>query len=140
MKGVSAVIAIILILMIVVALAALAWTWFSGIFDQLTTSAEGQITQQQDLMSKNFVLENVDCSGALVRVSLRNSGLGDLDSTQVAIYRNDLVVPTPASSCTDDVISEGEVCQITATAGGCASTDVVKVTIESGLSHTKIIA
>jgi len=133
MKGVSAVIAIILILMIVVALAALAWTWFSGIFSSLTTEAEQTITQQQQQMAMNFALDAAACTGGTLTWTVRNTGSGLLDADQVEAFLNgvDVVAPNPGGT-----IAEGDVESYSLAASGCLSGQTLKVTIQSGLSHS----
>ena len=133
MKGVSAVIAVILILMIVVALAALAYTWFTGIFSSLTETAGTSITDTTVSMSKQFALDAVGCDGTTLDVAVRNTGSATLNPNLVNVYLNG--VDTGAT--TTDTLGPGEVAAYTVDpTGGCASTDVVRVTIENGVSNS----
>ena len=139
MKGVSDVIAEILILMIVTALAALAWTWFSGIFSNLASTAETSVTQTVTGMAQNFVLENAWCEVTTpeLQFTIRNTGTNPIDDDIVAAYvngkRKDVTPPgadilpgeggdfTSSYDCTGDV---GE---------------TLSITIQTGLSKTRTI-
>ncbi len=54
MKGISAVIAVILILMITVALAAMAYVWFTGVFETITTGAGQAATGTATTIATSF--------------------------------------------------------------------------------------
>lgn len=139
MKGVSAVIAIILILMIVVALAALAWTWFSGIFADLTESAGESITQQQEQIQKNFALEASFCAvNGSIGFSVRNIGTGELDGDQVSAYVNNV----PASTTgVGGILAEGAISSYMTENVTCfaMTNPTLKITIESGLSKSDVL-
>ena len=131
MKGVSAVIAIILILMIVVALAALAYTWFMGMQSQLLETTGETVTQTATQMQKQFSLDAASCSGGSLSFTIRNTGTGALDADKVEAYLNDI---DASASNPGGTIAEGDTQSYTG--GSCSSGDVLKVTIESGLSQT----
>jgi len=135
MKGVSAVIAIILILMIVVALAALAWTWFSGIFSSLTAEAEETMTQQQKQMSLNFALDAASCVSGDLEFTIRNTGGDDLNAGQVSSFLNGVVTAATPVGGAGPIVS-GATKTYREGSTTCDTDDVLKVTIESGLSHS----
>ena len=133
MKGVSAVIAVILILMIVVALAALAYTWFTGIFSSLTESAGESITQTTTSMSKAFALDAASCAGTTLQFTVRNTGSGDLQASGVAAYLNGRYIGLGTVSGT---IPEGGVRTYVNSTSGCTTGQVLRVTIENGVSNS----
>jgi len=89
MKGVSSVIAIILILMIVIALAALAYTWFSGIFATLTSTAGSAVTTTTGAMATQFTIESVKQAGTSITFVMRNTGTTNIDLTNTNVYTGD---------------------------------------------------
>ena len=141
MKGVSAVIAVILILMIVVALAALAYTWFTGIFSSLTETAGSSIEGTTESMSKQFSLDSVTCNsaGTNVQIAIRNTGDGSLNASQVALYYNG--VPYANQTPNGGMIGEGAIGYFQfSPSGGCASDQIVRVSIENGVSLSASVA
>jgi archaeal type IV pilus assembly protein PilA len=87
MKGISEIIAIILILMIVIALAALAYTWFSGIFNQMTTNAGTSVTQSTNTMGTAFKIENIrNVTPTNISVTIRNLGTQSISLTNAGAY------------------------------------------------------
>lgn len=135
MKGVSAVIAIILILMIVVALAALAYTWFTGIFSELTGTAGTSISDTTSQMSLNFALDAASCASGDLTFTIRNTGTGVLDADQVEAYLDG------ANAAADDpggTIAEGATRDYDPT-GTCSSGQLLRVTIESGVSQSVVL-
>jgi flagellin-like protein len=141
MKGVSEIIAIILILMIVIALAALAYTWFSGIFSSLTSTAGTSVTQSTNAMASNFNIEsarNFSLVGgvASVSVSLRNVGTQAFDMTQIGAYVNNLPYSTTGNSGS---LVPGAVQNFNVTSVPNPCGQVLKITIGSGLSQTATI-
>lgn len=124
MKGVSEVIAIILILMIVIALAALAYTWFSGIFTQLTGSAGQTIVSTTTTMGTQFSLEAAACAvgatpacdvGDVISMSLRNTGQPVFDATKTSFYIDGIAF-------TGGVCASPVGCTAAALANGCTYT------------------
>jgi len=124
MKGVSEVIAIILILMIVIALAALAYTWFSGIFTQLTGTAGQTIQQTATTMGTQFVLEAAACSvgatpacdvGDTITFTLRNTGQPTFDATKTSVYIDGVPFTLTGATC---AATTG--CTAATLANGCA--------------------
>jgi flagellin-like protein len=89
MKGVSSVIAIILILMIVIALAALAYTWFSGIFASLTSTAGSAVQTTTGAMATQFSIEAVKQAGTAISFVIRNTGTTNIDLTNTNAYTGD---------------------------------------------------
>lgn len=161
MKGVSEVIAIILILMIVIALAALAYTWFSGIFTQLTGTAGQTIQSTANTMGIQFSLEAAACSanpcgvGATVTMSIRNTGQPTFDATRTTFYVDGIpftgavcaapagcVAATLANGCTYSCSKVRVAGDPQPKCGGTtpATTSTMKSVIASGLEQTEIIA
>lgn len=142
MKGVSAVIAIILILMIVVALAALAYTWFTGIFSDLTTSAGESITQSTEQMSLSFSLESATCpvpcaTGTAMTLVIRNTGTGLIEANSVAVYLDEVFQATTCSSgVAEDLLAS---CPVTTITDAVCGTSIVKATLGSGIVGTKAL-
>ena len=160
MKGVSEVIAIILILMIVIALAALAYTWFSGIFTQLTGTAGQTVTATATTMGTQFVLEAAACNanpcivGSTYSFTLRNTGQPSFDATKTSFYIDGkpfgaAPVCAPAAGCAAATLATG--CSYSCTrvivAGetpkGCGgtptTTSYIKAVIASGLEQSEPI-
>jgi len=147
MKGQEAVIAIVLILMMVIALAALAYTWFSGIFNQLMQAAGFAVTKTTGSMSMRFNVENAVYTGppnSFVYVTIRNTGNEKFDATKTSLYINDMPQTLNDYSCSID-------CDCTGLEQGCIATfnmtyaslppqSFVKVVIENGLESSKEIA
>jgi flagellin-like protein len=165
MKGVSEVIAIILILMIVIALAALAYTWFSGIFTQLTGTAGQTIQSTTTTMGTQFSLEAAACAvGAtpacdaldVISMSIRNTGQPIFDATKTTFYIDG--APFTGAAC-----SSPAGCTANALANGCtysctkarvaadpqprcpmgtttATISTMKAVIATGLEQSEIIA
>jgi FlaG/FlaF family flagellin (archaellin) len=89
MKGIESVIAIILILMITVALAALAYVWFTGVFQQLTTGAGQSVNNTVGTITTQFSIESAkfNISGSnKVTVVVRNTGSTNIDATKFAAF------------------------------------------------------
>ena len=123
MKGISEVIAIILILMIVIALAALAYTWFSGIFGQMTSTAGQNIQTTANTMNIQFVLEASACdpnivapvttcdTGDLISMTIRNTGQPHFDATKTSFYIDGKpftgAVCAAAAGCTANDLANG---------------------------------
>ena len=92
MKGLSAIITIVLILMIVVALAALAYTWFTGIFFNLTGDAQSSVESTTEALGVNFRIETaktVSTTNKNISVVVRSVGTSALDLTKITAYVND---------------------------------------------------
>jgi FlaG/FlaF family flagellin (archaellin) len=149
MKGVSAVIAIILILMIVVALAALAYTWFTGIFASLTTTAGAGVTQTTTAMSTQFAIEAAkcvdndatNCGGQdCVHVTIRNVGTSSINVANIETYVDDAPVTEGSKTGSIDTYETSKF--YAGTAAGevtCGTAKNIKVTTETGLSQTVAI-
>jgi len=139
MKGISDVIAEILILMIVVALAALGWTWFSGIFADLTDTAETSVTQTVSGMAQSFVIENAFCDTTTpeLHFTLRNTGSDDIDDDRVVAYvqGSRLTVGVPGFDIRSGFVGDFNSSYDCSVDVGYA----LEITIETGLSKTKII-
>jgi flagellin-like protein len=153
-KGVSSVIAIILILMIVIALAALAYTWFSGIFASLTSTAGSAVTSTTTAMATQFRIEAArkDASNN-VNILIRNIGTQSFNASKdiVGVYidnslRTDVSSTVGFIGCsgTGSIADKGCVVSygIPAVAGlSCptcpgACVNITKVTIGTGLTDT----
>jgi FlaG/FlaF family flagellin (archaellin) len=139
MKGVSAVIAIILILMIVVALAALAYTWFTGIFTDLTETTGESITQTTGKMALQFKLESASCidpcaSGSTMTVAVRNTGSQEIVADSVAVYLDD--VYQDVTCATGVAVDSVSACTVTTNLDAVCGTSVVRATIGSGVESS----
>jgi FlaG/FlaF family flagellin (archaellin) len=139
MKGISDVIAEILILMIVVALAALGWTWFSGIFTELTDTAETSMTQTVSGMAQSFVIENAYCDTTVpeLQFTIRNTGSDDIDDDKVVAYveGSRLTLGLPGFDITPGLVGDFNSSYDCSLDVGYA----LEVTIETGLSKMRII-
>jgi hypothetical protein len=83
--------------MIVIAMAALAYTWFSGIFASLTSTAGSAVTSTIGAMTTQFRIEaarNVS-SGPLwyVNISIRNVGTTNINLNMSIAYLDEINVP-----------------------------------------------
>jgi flagellin-like protein len=122
MKGVSEIIAIILILMIVIALAALAYTWFSGIFASMTTTAGTNIQNTANTMNIQFVIDAASCNtgpcavGSTVSITVRNTGQPHFNASQTSFYIDGKPFAFTAAQCTAGT------CIATDLANGCTYT------------------
>lgn len=87
MKGISAVIAVVLILMITVALAAMAYVWFTGVFETITTGAGESATKTGEIIATSYSIasaaENVD--GDLL-IYVTNTGTSDIEISNMNIF------------------------------------------------------
>jgi hypothetical protein len=139
MKGISDVIAEILILMIVVALAALGWTWFSGIFTELTDTAETGMVQTVSGMAQSFVIENAFCDTTVpeLEFTLRNTGSDDINDDRVVAYVQGtrLTVSPPGFDIPSGFVGDFNSSYDCSLDVGYA----LDVTIETGLSRARII-
>jgi FlaG/FlaF family flagellin (archaellin) len=144
MKGVSAIIAIILILMIVVALSALAYTWFSGIFSNLTNTASNATNTATNAMGMQINIEAAKYYGAApigVNATIRNTGTINIDSTKVSTYIDGVLSTVNTGGITPTgPIAPGATAtfNIAATAASCNKQ--VKITLESGLEDYRTIS
>ena len=140
MKGVSAVIAVILILMIVVALAALAYTWFTGIFAEMTGSIGSTISDTTSDMQLQFAIDAASCNdaGNILSFTLRNTGSGNISTAGVAAYLNDQPVTNLNTGGETEIPEDGTV-TFRNTSSPCTDDDVLKITIENGNSNTKVL-
>lgn len=93
-KGISAIVSIILILMIVVSLVSLTWTWFLGMFSNLSVNAQSSIEAATTSVGANFKIEaarNITGLPACcnVSVSIRNIGSSQMNVTRMSAYIDD---------------------------------------------------
>ncbi|MFH1229417.1 MAG: archaellin/type IV pilin N-terminal domain-containing protein [Candidatus Aenigmatarchaeota archaeon] len=163
MKGVSEIIAIVLILMIVIALAALAYTWFSGIFTQMTTTAGQNVVATQTTMNTQFVLESAACSaagcavGSTVSMTIKNTGQPTIDATKTTFYidgKSFVVLPAAcaaASGCVSNALVTGcsyscsrvtvatDPTPIRCTSSNPTNPSILKAVIATGLEQTDSI-
>jgi len=91
-KGISAVIAIVLILMITIALAAMAYVWFTTVFGEISEEAGESAGDVTESMQTRFSIEaaKYNLTNNTVDVSVRNTGTGTVDLTNVAVYIDDI--------------------------------------------------
>jgi hypothetical protein len=140
--------------MIVIALAALAYTWFSGIFASLTSTAGTAVTTTTTAMATQFRIESArNHSSTAVTVLIRNIGTQDFDAsaTKTGIYMDGLLVFTIVlaeckPTCTNNILVSGGTARYTfnvptGTSISCskcpgACTNDIKVTITTGLIDT----
>jgi len=139
MKGIESIIAIILILMIVIALAALAYTWFSGVFANLTNTASNATMTTASAMQANFVIENARNSSTTVYFSIRNIGTATIDLTKVTAYVDD-VPYTLGGGCTG-TLKYGEHTASECSISGVSNPKgkILKLAIAQGLEQRAVI-
>jgi len=145
MKGVSEVIAIILILMIVIALAALAYTWFSGIFASMTGTAGTAVTTTTQAMATQFRIESAKyyATGTLTNVTIRNIGTQSFDLSKAVPYVGGLIYSTKGGPSTTTTLTSGStgiIYNIVAQGAVTCGTTTVTITIETGLTDTRVIS
>jgi len=165
MKGVSSIIAIILILMIVIALSALAYTWFSGIFASLTSTAGTAVTTTTGEMATQFRIESaVKVGASYTEITIRNIGTQNINASagtgwQIAIYIDGNqqtgfsgsvpvncinCVTGAGTSCTSGsgciILPQGAATYRPTTTAPTCGTSVVKVTIGAGVTDSRTIS
>jgi hypothetical protein len=150
MKGQESIMAIILILMIVIALAALAYTWFSGIFSDLTGIATTSITKTSSSMATQFSIESAiySISKDYLYVTVRNIGTQSFDATKTLFFVRESPGSTIDITCTcPSCSSMGQSCIANFNVSSASSTfgvtpisgDSVKASISTGLTNSKAI-
>ncbi|MFC2143730.1 archaellin/type IV pilin N-terminal domain-containing protein [Candidatus Aenigmatarchaeota archaeon] len=93
MKGITPIIALILLLVIVIVVVGFAFGIFQGLISTAGESAQGQVTTTGENIQQTVSLENAYFFDAPLaanddewRISVRNQGTDDLDSSEVAVY------------------------------------------------------
>ena len=139
--------------MIVIALAALAYTWFSGIFASLTSTAGTAVTTTTGAMATQITIEAAKKSTAnIVNIVIRNVGTQSFDSStsSVAVYIDNVLQTMAAPTfigCTGPTVTPGCVVSYVTSAAvaglcpgitcpGSTCANVTKVTIGTGLTNT----
>jgi len=147
MKGISEIISIILILMIVIAMSALAYTWFSGVFSDLTNAAGVAVTKTSSNMAVRIKVENAlyNSTANILNVSVRNTGTQGFNATRTLFFVSDLTGSASSISCLScDCNNLGAGCvatfsitSVSTTFGPITSGTTVKASIETGLTDSK---
>ena len=149
--------------MIVIALAALAYTWFSGIFASLTSTAGTAVTTTTSAMTTQINMESSKCSanpcasGSTVDVTIRNIGTQNINASTASIaFYQDGVAQTifvggsqpvtctvcsgtcPGAGCT---LLPGGMAEYKyqASAAATCGVSIVKVSIGTGLQNSEAI-
>lgn len=139
MKGISDVIAIILILMITVALAALAYVWFTGIFETISSGAGQAATGAAKTIATNFKIEAAKgfATDEKVTITIRNTGTENIDASKIAVYVDDNIKETEGNTGT---ISPGDTLTFDAMNVANPCNKILKVTIETGAEDSITIS
>jgi FlaG/FlaF family flagellin (archaellin) len=138
MKGVSAIIAIILILMIVVALTSLTWTWFTGIFGGLQSSATNATSSATTTVNMEVRLEAARYyPGVGVNATMRNTGTMNVNLSKLGMYVDgSLSTYSPNSgNLAPDMTTT---ITVTNTTAAC-DYKVLKITLETGFEDYRTI-
>jgi len=141
MKGIESIIAIILILMIVIALAALAYTWFSGVFANLTGTVGTSVTTTTNAMATQFRIEaaRYDSTYVGTNVTIRNTGTQNINVSKSSTYIGGKY--ETFSGVTTTTLTPGNVAtiyKITNSSAACSA--IISVTIETGISDSRTIS
>lgn len=136
MKGISAVIAVVLILMITVALAAMAYVWFTGVFETITTGAgeAAERTGQTIATSFDVVSAGVDSSKILL-VYITNTGSSDIWANRTNIF---VGVTGQDTSGETKILRPGETYEFSFSNHGDSCNKQLKVTYGSLERYTQI--
>ena len=110
MKGISSVIAVVLILMITVALSAMSYVWFTGVFEDISSSAGDAASNAASQIGSGFSIVSAYYSGELTETSsiqITNTGTTSLKAGNFII-----VVSGKTANRTDgfitDIITPGQ--------------------------------
>ena len=132
-KGISAVIAIVLILMITIALAAMAYVWFTTVFGEISEEAGESAGDVTESMQTRFSIEAAKyTTNDTVDVSVRNTGTGTVDLTNVAVYIDDISRTVMSKSAT--TLDEGESSKIIVGSADDTTGLNIKVALKNGVS------
>ncbi|MFC2142997.1 hypothetical protein ACFLQN_01215 [Candidatus Aenigmatarchaeota archaeon] len=100
MKGITPIIAIILLLVIVIVVTASAFTIFQGVITSSGETAQTQVEQQSERLSKCLRIESVSSDGIYVR----NCGQGIV--TDIKVYLGNEEIPSDNMNITEDGIAK----------------------------------
>ena len=133
-KGISAVIAIVLILMITIALAAMAYVWFTTVFGEISEEAGESAGDVTESMQTRFSIEaaKYNATASSVIISIRNTGTGEIDLTNVAAYVDG--VASEDVTTESEVLAGGEGTKIDASVTDDPVGKKVKVALKNGVS------
>jgi flagellin-like protein len=152
MKGIESIIAIILVLMIVIALAALAYTWFSGIFASLTSTAGSAMTTTTSNMNTEISIDsakNISSTSNQISLVVRNTGNANFNITGLAAYVSDTACTVPLligsmipgnytgftiTNCPTCNVCNGHICYLST-----GAMEIVTITISTGLQTSAIV-
>ena len=126
MKGIEAIIAVILLLLITIAVVGFAFVFFSRITSTAGAAAENQTSQQLIKSSKQINIDTFNSTG----VSIRNTGTGTMDTTEIAVYI-DGVARTCTWSGAGTAMAPGTVRTCLLTPGTCPPGSKFRVTSPS---------
>jgi len=120
MKGITAIITVILLLLIAVVMVGFAFTFFQGIFDTTSASAEAQVQQTSNQLGKAIRID----SAAGVNAYIRNVGSVDILIGEVSVYDGAtgvLIITCPA-------IPSGTIGLCDLTTNPCLTTEKIRAT------------
>ena len=87
MKGMSTIIVMILLVILVVAIIGLAWSWSTGLFGQITGSANDIVDNSQTTMGTSFsIISAREITTGIVSVTIRNTGTSEIDISKMGAF------------------------------------------------------
>jgi hypothetical protein len=129
--------------MIVIALAALAYTWFSGIFASLTSTAGSAVTTTTTAMATQFRIEAAKFyTGGWVNATIRNIGTQKFSNNTLGAYVSGTWSTINAVSPSGDV-DTGKTVTLNISNGTAACLPsggaTLSITIGTGLTDSRTI-
>jgi archaellum component FlaF (FlaF/FlaG flagellin family) len=132
--------------MIVIALAALAYTWFSGIFASLTSTAGSAVTSTTTAMATQFRIEAARYGGSVatgVNATIRNTGTQSFNVSKSVAYVGGAYSPILGFSPPGTLAAGGTavIYNIANQTIACPTTGstTLTITIETGLTDSRAI-
>ena len=136
--------------MIVIALAALAYTWFSGIFASLTSTAGTAVTTTTGAMATQFVIDAAKQTTATsITFVIRNTGTQSIDLGTLNAYLSDGTAlsesastiltsgqrsaPIPATGATTCTACTAGICYVS------GKIQTIRITIGTGLENAATV-
>ena len=145
--GMKSLLAGLLIIVLVAGCVSSGEVEYTDELEELIEEAEEKTKETSEMMKQDFFLESVYCDtgnddgcGTEDEVSfvLRNIGLTTIEGSKTKIYINDV---EQDASCPEGIIEESMIseCSFNPKQEVSCDSDVIKVSIESGLSKTRLI-